>query len=100
LERLERGAADDRDIDELGAGLHMVTDQNRCYLPVELQTVIASILRELPEDFVIHLERTPAPSRLYRLPKIVDMSNGTVTYDPRTAPEGPDETDVDIRRAG
>ena len=100
LERLERGAADDRDIDLLGAGLQMVTDQNRCYLPVELQTVVASILRELPEDFVTHLERTPAPPRPYRLPKIVDMSNGTVTYDPTTAPEQPDGTRVDVRRAG
>ena len=54
--------------------------------PVELQTVVASILRELPEDFVTHLERTAAPPRPYRLPKIVDMSNGTVTYDPEPPP--------------
>jgi hypothetical protein len=41
----------------------MVTDQNRCYLPVELQTVVASILREYPDDFVAHLEgvRTLTP---------------------------------------
>ncbi len=100
LEQLELGAANDRDIEELGAGLRMVTDQNRCYVPVELQTVIASILREFPEDFVTHLEGTPTPSRLYRLPKIVDMADGTVTYDARTALKQPDGTEVDVRRAG
>jgi NADH-quinone oxidoreductase subunit F len=100
LERLEHGAANDRDIQELGAGLQMVTDQNRCYLPVELQTVIASILREFPEDFATHLEATPTPSRLYRLPKIIDMTDGTVTYDTRTALAQSDETDVNVRRAG
>jgi NADH-quinone oxidoreductase subunit F len=100
LEQLERGTANDRDIQELGAGLQMVTDQNRCYLPVELQTVVASILRAFPEDFATHLEGTPTPSRMYRLPKIVDMSDGTVTYDTRTALAQPDETDVDVRRAG
>jgi hypothetical protein len=78
----------------------MVTDQNRCDLPVELQTVIASILREFPEDFVAHLELTPAPSRLYRLPTIVDMSDGSATYDARTVPGQPDWTRVDVRRAG
>ena len=77
-----------------------VTDQNRCHLPVELQTVVASIMRAFPEDFVTHLEGTPTPSRPYRLPKIVDMAHGTVTDDAGTALEQPDWTDVDVRRAG
>jgi hypothetical protein len=85
---------------DLGAALRMVTDQNRCYLPVELQTVVASIMRAFPEDFVTHLEGTPTPSRPYRLPKIVDMAHGTVTYDAGTALEQPDWTYVDVRRAG
>jgi len=81
LERLERRAARDGVFEELGAGLRMVTDQNRCYLPVELQTVVASILRAFPEDFVAHLEGRLTPPRLYRLPKIVDLDGGGVTYD-------------------
>jgi NADH-quinone oxidoreductase subunit F len=100
LERLERGAADDHDIEELGSQLRMVTDQNRCYLPVELQTVVASILREYPDDFVAHLEGVRPPSRLYRLPKIVDMSDGTVAYDTRIAFKQPDWTYLEVRRAG
>ena len=62
-----------------------MTDQNRCYVPVELQTVVASILRAFPDDFVAHLEGTPPPTRMYRLPKITDMVDGTPTYDPRIA---------------
>jgi NADH:ubiquinone oxidoreductase subunit F (NADH-binding) len=100
LARVERSEAEDRDIEELGAALRVVTDQNRCYLPVELQTVVASILREFPDDFVTHLERTPIPSRLYRLPKIIDLADGTVTYDARIGLKQPDWTHVDERRAG
>jgi NADH:ubiquinone oxidoreductase subunit F (NADH-binding) len=100
LERLQLGAADDHDIAQLAPALQMVTDQNRCYLPVEFQTVIASILREFPEDFVAHLEGTPALPRTYRLPKIADMSDGSVTYDGKTVPEQPGWAHVDVRRAG
>jgi NADH:ubiquinone oxidoreductase subunit F (NADH-binding) len=101
LERLEGNAADERDIEELGAELRMVTDQNRCYLPVELQTVVASVLRAFPEDFVAHLEGNLAPPRLYRLPKIVDLDGGGVTYDTRIALKQPDWTYIDDeRRAG
>jgi NADH-quinone oxidoreductase subunit F len=99
LAQLERNAADDHDIGELGARLRVVTDQNRCYLPVELQAVVASILRAFPEDFIAHLDGTVALPRRYPLPKIVDMGNGTVTYDTRIALKQPDWTYLD-RQAG
>jgi NADH-quinone oxidoreductase subunit F len=100
LSLVEQSVAEDRDIEALGAALRMVTDQNRCYLPVELQTVIASIMRAFPEDFVTHLEGAVPLRRLYRLPKIVDMADGAVTYDTSSPLEQPDGTYVDIRRAG
>lgn len=92
LGRLEQDAAWEHDVDELGAALGMVTDQNRCFLPVELQTVVASILREFPEDFVAHLEGAPLRPRRYQLPKIVDLADGHATYDPRIAHKQPDWT--------
>lgn len=100
LERLEHNAGDDGDIAEIGARLPMVTDQNRCHLPVELQTVVASILREFPEDFVAHLDGATAPRRRYHLPKIVDMGGGTVTYDATIGRKQPDWTYAVERRAG
>ena len=91
LTRLEQHGEDD-DVEDIGARLRMVTDQNRCYVPVELQTVVASILREFPEDFVAHLDGHPPATRMYRLPKIVDMADATVTYDTRIALKQPDWT--------
>ena len=47
---------------------------------------------------------TPPTSRLYRLPKITDMGDGSVTYDPRVALKQPDWTYAAVpepqRRAG
>jgi NADH-quinone oxidoreductase subunit F len=100
LERLEANAAHESDIEALGAGLRMVTDQNRCYLPVELQTVIASIMRAFPGDFVARLEGRLPPPRLYRLPKIVDLDGGGVTYDRKIGLKQADWTYLDDRRAG
>jgi NADH-quinone oxidoreductase subunit F len=104
LARLEQPGGDDADVDDIGARLRMVTDQNRCYVPVELQTVVASILREFPEDFVAHLEGRSPATRMYRLPKITDMADGTVTYDTRIALKQPDWTYASVpepqRRAG
>jgi NADH-quinone oxidoreductase subunit F len=100
LTLVEQNVAADRDLEELGTQLRMVTDQNRCYLPVELQNVVASIMREFPDDFATHVEGTVPLPRLYRLPKIVDMADGTVTYDARIARKQPDWTYVDERRAG
>lgn len=71
----------------------MVTDQNRCSLPVGLQTVTASIMREFPEDFVAHLDALVLPPRRrYQLPKIIDLGGGTVTYDDQIARKQPDWT--------
>ncbi len=104
LARVEHGAADDHDIEEIGARLRIVTDQNRCFVPVELQTVVASILRAFPDEFVARLEGPLRPARLHPLPKIVDLAGGTVTYDRRAALEQPDWTYAPLpapeRRAG
>jgi hypothetical protein len=57
-------------------------------------------MREFPEDFFAHLEGAVPLPRLYRLPKIVDMADGAVTYDTRSPLEQPDRTDINERRAG
>jgi hypothetical protein len=57
-------------------------------------------MREFPEDFIAHLEGAVPLPRLYRLPKIVDMSDGSVTYEARSALEEPGRTYIDERRAG
>ena len=57
LERIASGQGDEDDVELIGARLATVTDANRCYLGTQEQRVIASLMREFPEDFVAHLER-------------------------------------------
>jgi NADH-quinone oxidoreductase subunit F len=93
LDRILTGAGSDADLSIISERLRIVTDGNRCFLPVEEQQLISSILREYPEDFATHLEtgRCPRPRRL-EIPKIVDIADGVVTYDSRQARKRPDWT--------
>jgi len=86
----------DADIAAIGARLPQVTDGNRCYLPVEEQLVVSSILRAFPEEFAAHLEGD-CPRRRDDLivPKIVDLAEGRVVYDERHRLKRPDWTYAD-----
>jgi len=92
LERLVRLEAVESDFEEIHRWLLTVSDANRCFLPVEEQQLIGSLLRTFPEDFASHLEgRCPAP-RAMPVPKIVDLAPGRVSYDERQAHKRPDWT--------
>jgi NADH-quinone oxidoreductase subunit F len=93
LERIAGGTGGDRDLDIIAERLRVVADGNRCYLPVEEQRVVSSLLRAFPEDFAAHIEtgRCPHPRSL-SVPKLVDIDDGDVTYDPRQASKRPDWT--------
>ena len=82
LEQLEGGSGSTDDLEEIGAWLAKVTDGSRCYLAVEEQQVVGSILRAFPDEVVEHIERRscPRPRRL-PLPKVVDLADGLVVYD-------------------
>lgn len=96
LERIEAGVADDRDVAVIGGWLGKVTDSNRCYLPVEEQQVVASVLRAFPEEFAEHLERGECPRpRTLALPKILDLVDGVARYDENAARKRPDWTYAD-----
>ncbi len=93
LERIETGQGDDRDLVEIGRWLEHVTDGNRCYLAVEEQVMVSSILRAFPEEFAAHVElgRCPRP-RTLPIPKLLDLANGTATYDESIWRKRPDWT--------
>jgi len=83
----------DEDVAVIGARLANVTDASRCYLPVEEQHVVGSILRSFPEDFAAHLEgNCPSPRSDLIAPKIVDLVDGTVTFDVHHRRKRPDWT--------
>jgi NADH:ubiquinone oxidoreductase subunit F (NADH-binding) len=93
LARIEAGGGGDVDIEQIGGWLRRVTDGNRCYLAVEEQAVISSILRTFPEEVTDHVEsgRCPLPRRL-PFPKVVDLSDGEVLYDQTFWRKRPDWT--------
>jgi NADH-quinone oxidoreductase subunit F len=93
LEVLRTGEGTEQEVAVIGARLRSVTDQTRCYLASEEQTMIASILREFPEEFALHLEgRCSVAPRAIEVPKLVDISGGVATYDPRQVHKQPDWT--------
>ncbi len=62
--------------------LRIVTDGNRCFLPVEEQRLVSSLLPPSPRTSPT--TSRPASVRGPRqlpIPKIVDIANGVVTYD-------------------
>lgn len=93
LERLETGIGDDHDLKAIAGWLEHVTDGNRCYLAVEEQVMVSSILRAFPEEFADHVElhRCPRPRRL-PIPKLVDLADGRAVYDETFWRKRPDWT--------
>jgi NADH-quinone oxidoreductase subunit F len=93
LERIEAGAGGDADLEGIAGWLDHVTDGNRCYLAVEEQVMVRSILRAFPDEFVEHIElgRCPRPRRL-PIPKLVDLVDGVAVYDESYWRKRPDWT--------
>jgi NADH-quinone oxidoreductase subunit F len=93
LDRVQTGTAATTDLADIGRWLERVTDGNRCYLPVEEQLVVASLLRAFPDEFAEHVEtgRCPRP-RTIDPPKLVDVVDGRAVYDPDQPRKRPDWT--------
>lgn len=93
LNEIEACRGSDEDVEVIAARLGNVTDGNRCFLPVEEQHVVGSILRAFPEEFAAHLEGDcPRPRGDLQAPKIVDLGDGRVTYDEHQRHKRPDWT--------
>jgi NADH-quinone oxidoreductase subunit F len=93
LERIEAGVADAHDIDVMRYWVQRVTDGNRCFLAVEEQAVVSSIMVAFPQEFDEHLSlhRCPRP-RPVPLPKVVDLAGGKAVYDEKQYRKQPDWT--------
>jgi NADH-quinone oxidoreductase subunit F len=93
LDRIRSGAGHDADLGRIEERLRIVTDANRCYLPVQERIMVSSILRAFPDDVAAHLEGAcPSPRRPVPTPKITDLAAGVATYDPRQDRKRPDWT--------
>jgi NADH:ubiquinone oxidoreductase subunit F (NADH-binding) len=92
LGALAAGTARQDAIDLIGARLRSVTDGNRCYLPVEEQQLVASLMTAFPDEFVDAVEGTPVTVRGLQVAKLVDVSDGRAVIDEKQATKQPDWT--------
>jgi NADH-quinone oxidoreductase subunit F len=93
LDRIEAGVGTMHDVREMRGWLEKVTDGNRCYLAVEEQMVVASVLRAFPDEVIEHIERGTCPRpRPLPLPKLVDLRDGRAQYDGSHHRKRPDWT--------
>ena len=92
LERLVAGTAAPEDLDTLAFRLQTCTDGNRCYLPVQEQQVVSSILQAFPDELAAALDGNPLPTRGELVPKLVELTDGRAVYDERQALKRPDWT--------
>ena len=93
LIRIRDGSGSEDELDEIDQRLRIVADANRCYLPVQEQNLISSIVRLFPDDFAAHLAGAcPAGNRKIPPPKVVNLADGVVTYDQRQERKRPDWT--------
>lgn len=92
LEGLLAGGADLDAIELIGGRLRSVADGNRCYLPVEEQRLVGSLLRAFPEEFLAAVDGAPPARRGLLVPKITDLADGVATFDDDQARKQPDWT--------
>jgi hypothetical protein len=87
LDSIAAGGGEELDFEIIGQRLLDVTSATRCFLAEEEQRVISSLLRRFPEDFAdaVSIETLPVP-------KIVDVRNGSATYDVKQQRKRPDWT--------
>jgi NADH-quinone oxidoreductase subunit F len=99
LTQIEGGNGTDDDVAEIVRWIERVTDGNRCYLAVEEEVLVASVLREFSDEFAEHIELGFCPrQRDLVFPKIVDIpADGDVVYDTRVHLKQPDWTYADVQ---
>lgn len=92
LDDIAAGRGTDASIELIHHWLPQVANANRCFLPVEEQQMLGSILRTFPQDFDAHLAGScPSPRRIV-IPKILDLDDAGARYDERQMRKRPDWT--------
>jgi NADH-quinone oxidoreductase subunit F len=72
--------------------LSVVADANRCFLPVEEQQLIGSLLRAFPEDFEMHVQGECTHPHRAIVPKLLDITDGRAVFDTQQMRKRPDWT--------
>jgi NADH-quinone oxidoreductase subunit F len=92
LDKILTGDATIHDVEVMAARLETVTDSNRCYLPVQEQLVVRSILRLFADELDAHVTGGAPADEVVDVPKLVDIRDGVAVYDERQSRKQPDWT--------
>jgi NADH:ubiquinone oxidoreductase subunit F (NADH-binding) len=92
LEVLCRSEASEHDLDELHDRIGTVADSARCYLAIQHEAVLASILRLFPDAFDAHMTGRARPVEPMLIAPIVELQSNTATIDAHQASKQPDWT--------
>ena len=86
------GRGTDESLDRINHWLSVVADGNRCFLPVEEQQMLGSILSSFPDDFETHLQGACTRPHRAVVPKLLDIVDGRAVFDARQMRKRPDWT--------
>ncbi len=78
LDRIRRSDANELDLGAVADLVGTVTDEARCYLAQQHQTIIDSVLRLFPDPLREHIDGTAEPSGRYLIAPIVDITDDGV----------------------
>ncbi|MGH9226511.1 MAG: NADH-ubiquinone oxidoreductase-F iron-sulfur binding region domain-containing protein [Acidimicrobiales bacterium] len=92
LDRIVRNQHTDRDLDEVRKRAATVGDNARCYLGLQHQAVISSLVERFPEALDAHVDGTAEPTEPALITEMVDLQGGRVVLDERFRDKQPDWT--------
>jgi NADH-quinone oxidoreductase subunit F len=90
LGNLERNEDTDEQLPVLRRALDTVTDGNRCYLAVQEQVVVASLLQTFPDDVHAHQAGTCTLRHDVVVPRIVELTPDGFVFDTNHQRKQPD----------
>ncbi|HQZ14259.1 MAG TPA: NADH-ubiquinone oxidoreductase-F iron-sulfur binding region domain-containing protein [Acidimicrobiia bacterium] len=98
LKNIEDGNGRSSDLEGILGWLKRVTDGSRCYLAVEEQIMVSSIIQKFASEFEHHIElgKCSHPREL-TIPKLIDLAGGVATYDQQHKNKQNDWTFVEMK---
>ena len=90
LTALAANQATSKDMEQIERRVHTVSYGARCYLGVQQEVVLASILKHFRNEFDAHLNGTAEPAEPVFIAELIDIERGIATYDERHRSKQPD----------
>ena len=92
LARLCRGEAAPHDLDEIAKRAGTVGDRARCFLALQHQAVVTSVIERFADDLRAHVDGGAEPVEPALVTELVDLDEGKVTLDEEFRGKQPDWT--------